>query len=105
MTDPTDPHASARYNVELGEAGSSDLSLRDRRSSSDRTLEKPWSQAYQSHDDLEQDIAQSRFPYDDEPGHEPQSFIYDAKEDMEKGLPPYGVLRLFFRIYPLILRE
>ncbi|KAL5530115.1 hypothetical protein ACEPAF_6372 [Sanghuangporus sanghuang] len=85
----SDPY-TARYNVELGEAGSSDLSLRDRRFSSDRSFEKRWSQAYQSDDDLEQDIAQSRFPFD-EPGHEPQTFIYDAKEDMEKGLPPYDL--------------
>lgn len=62
------------------------VELRDIRYSADRSSHERHSQAYRSDEEPEVDIRQSQFPYDEER----QVYVYDAKEEMEKGLPPYG---------------
>ena len=60
---------------------------RSRRNSDDRSSLDRWSQAYRSDEEPELDVGQAQIPYDDD---EPQTYVIDTKEDMEKGLPPYG---------------
>ena len=82
-----------RYGAEFGEAGSSDLTLRSGRSSSDRSSRERRSQPYRTEaDDLEQDISlSSQFPSaSGDLDQEQRFYVYDAKEDIEKSLPPYG---------------
>ncbi|EJD01572.1 OPT oligopeptide transporter [Fomitiporia mediterranea MF3/22] len=79
-----------RQSFELSEAGSSrNVGLHNRRYSGDRSLHERSPHTYRSSDDLEQDIGQFPYPYDDSTSGR-QVYVYDAKEDMEKGLPPYS---------------
>lgn len=80
-----------RYSVELGEAGSSDLRLHNRRLSSEHSLHERRSQPYRSEDEPEQDLSEFQYATNEQWSYEQQAYVYDAKKDMEKGTHPYGV--------------